>query len=82
MEFGLTLPQKGGGLYSFERHEYVPGLHRTLDVASQGFGSIWVNDHLSIDRAYMMECWTLLTRYFPDGIQCFHKHTILRQYRL
>ena len=21
-------------------------------------------------------------RYFPDGIQCFHKHTILRQSRL
>ena len=25
---------------------------------------------------------TVLTRYFPDGIQCFHKHTILRQSRL
>ena len=23
-----------------------------------------------------------LNRYFPDGIQCFHKHTILRQSRL
>ena len=23
-----------------------------------------------------------LSRYFPDGIQCFHKHTILRQSRL
>ena len=22
------------------------------------------------------------SRYFPDGIQCFHKHTILRQSRL
>ena len=24
----------------------------------------------------------LVVRYFPDGIQCFHKHTILRQSRL
>ena len=23
-----------------------------------------------------------VSRYFPDGIQCFHKHTILRQSRL
>ena len=23
-----------------------------------------------------------ISRYFPDGIQCFHKHTILRQSRL
>ena len=30
----------------------------------------------------LVQAASSFSRYFPDGIQCFHKHTILRQSRL
>ena len=43
------------------RSEFIPGLYRNLDVASQGFSSVWLNDHLESGEDFMMECWTMLT---------------------
>jgi hypothetical protein len=60
-EFGLTPPLGIRGLYDFPRSEFMPGLYRNLDVASQGFSSIWLNDHLESGEDFMMECWTMLT---------------------
>ena len=42
-----------------------------------------VDLHPIATRAFSFPCHEdSLNRYFPDGIQCFHKHTILRQSRL
>jgi alkanesulfonate monooxygenase SsuD/methylene tetrahydromethanopterin reductase-like flavin-dependent oxidoreductase (luciferase family) len=60
-EFGLTPPTGIRGLYDFPRSEFIPGLYRNLDVASQGFSSIWLNDHLESGEDFMTECWTMLT---------------------
>ncbi len=60
-EFGLTPPLGIRGLYDFPRSEFMPGLYRNLDVASRGFSSIWLNDHLESGEDFMMECWTMLT---------------------
>ena len=36
-------------------------LWSALDVATQGFKSIWVADHLNYSTEWRLECWTLLT---------------------
>ena len=40
--------------------EFPADLERALDVAVQGFSSIWVSDHLQAGNDYRLECWTLL----------------------
>lgn len=61
LEFGYC-PPSGNRLFETVRaREFVDDLHAVLDVATQGFASLWIPDHLQFERRYRLECWTLLT---------------------
>ena len=47
MEFGYNPPAGDRGLEVIVPRGYLGDLHRALDVASQGFTSLWVSDHLN-----------------------------------
>ena len=72
MEFGYNPPSGERGLETIRPREYLGDLHRSLDVATQGFTSLWVSDHLNYADEWRMECWTLLTwiaaRYPGQGL--------------
>ena len=40
---------------------FVADLQRVLDVATRGFSSVWISDHLMFEAKFRMECWTELT---------------------
>jgi alkanesulfonate monooxygenase SsuD/methylene tetrahydromethanopterin reductase-like flavin-dependent oxidoreductase (luciferase family) len=40
--------------------EFITDLHNALDVAVQGFGSVWISDHLQFQAKYRLEAWTEL----------------------
>ncbi len=61
MEFGYNPPAGDRGLEVIVPRDYLGDLHRALDVASQGFTSLWVSDHLNYADEWRVECWTLLT---------------------
>ena len=61
MEFGYNPPTGERKLEVIRPREYLSDLHGALDVASQGFRSIWISDHLNYSDEYRIECWTLLT---------------------
>jgi alkanesulfonate monooxygenase SsuD/methylene tetrahydromethanopterin reductase-like flavin-dependent oxidoreductase (luciferase family) len=61
MEFGYNPPTGDRNMELIRPREYLSDLHGALDVASQGFGSIWISDHLNYTDEYRIECWTLLT---------------------
>ncbi|HCV27688.1 MAG TPA: hypothetical protein DGB32_05140 [Dehalococcoidia bacterium] len=61
MEFGYNPPAGDRGLENIVPRDYLGDLHRSLDVASQGFTSLWVSDHLNYADEWRVECWTLLT---------------------
>lgn len=61
MEFGYDPPISSTSLEDFNRRDYLVNLGRALDVASQGFSSAWVSDHLMFDDSYLLECWTMST---------------------
>ncbi len=72
MEFGYNPPTGARGVEDIRPREFLSDLHRALDVASQGFGSLWVSDHLKYADDFRTECWTLLTwiaaRYPGPGL--------------
>ena len=61
MEFGYNPPAGDRGLEIIVPRDYLGDLHHSLDVASQGFSSLWVSDHLNYADEWRIECWTLLT---------------------
>jgi len=61
MEFGYNPPSGERGQELIRPREFLQDLHHSLDIASQGFGSLWVSDHLNYADEFRMECWTLLT---------------------
>ena len=61
MDFGYNPPTGERGLETIRPRDYLPDLHRSLDVASQGFSSLWISDHINYGSEFRMECWTLLT---------------------
>ncbi len=61
IEFGYNPPSGERGRETIRPREYLSDLHRALDVATQGFSSIWVSDHLNYAAEWRLECWTLLS---------------------
>ena len=61
IEFGYNPPAGERGREVIRPREYLSDLHRSLDVATQGFSSIWVSDHLNYGAEWRLECWTLLS---------------------
>jgi alkanesulfonate monooxygenase SsuD/methylene tetrahydromethanopterin reductase-like flavin-dependent oxidoreductase (luciferase family) len=69
VEFGYNPPTGDRGLERFGPDEFMPGLRRCLDFASQHFSSLWVSDHFGCDGKFRMECWTQLmwiAARYPD----------------
>ena len=61
MEFGYNPPTGARNMEVVRPREFLSDLDRALDVATQGFGSVWVSDHLNYSDEFRIECWTLLT---------------------
>ena len=61
MDFGYNPPTGERSLETIRPREYLSDLHRSLDVASQSFSSLWISDHINYGSEFRMECWTLLT---------------------
>lgn len=61
MEFGYNPPTGSRNMEIIRPSEFISDLHNALDVASHGFKSIWISDHLNYADEYRIECWTLLT---------------------
>ena len=69
IEFGYNPPSGDRGRETIRPREYMSDLKSALDVATQGFKSIWVADHLNYATEWRLECWTLLTwiaARYPD----------------
>jgi alkanesulfonate monooxygenase SsuD/methylene tetrahydromethanopterin reductase-like flavin-dependent oxidoreductase (luciferase family) len=67
MEFGYDPPVGDRGRETIRPSEFMADLTRALDIATQGFRSIWISDHLNYGQEWRLECWTVLmwvaTRY-------------------
>ena len=61
IEFGYNPPSGDRGRETIRPREYQSDLKAALDVATAGFKSIWVADHLNYSTEWRLECWTLLT---------------------
>lgn len=61
VEFGYNPPSGDRGQEHIRPREFLQDLHRSLDVASQGFDSLWVSDHLNYADEFRLECWTMLS---------------------
>ena len=61
VEFGYNPPSGDRGQEHIRPREFLQDLHRSLDVASQGFDSLWVSDHLNYAAEFRLECWTMLS---------------------
>jgi alkanesulfonate monooxygenase SsuD/methylene tetrahydromethanopterin reductase-like flavin-dependent oxidoreductase (luciferase family) len=61
MEFGYNPPAGERGREPIRPAEYMADLTRALDVATQGFRSVWISDHLNYGQEWRLECWTLLS---------------------
>ena len=61
VEFGYNPPSGERGQEHIRPREFLQDLHRSLDLASQGFGSLWVSDHLNYADEFRLECWTMLS---------------------
>lgn len=69
IEFGYNPPSGERGRETIRPQEYLSDLHSALDVATQGFSSIWVSDHLNYAAEWRLECWSLLSwiaARYPD----------------
>src|SRR5258706_7709182 len=60
IEFGYSPPVGDRGIERIRPHEFAADLQRALDVATRGFTSIWVSDHLMFESKFRLECWTEL----------------------
>ena len=60
VEFGYGPPAGERQFETVRPAEFISDLHRVLDVAAQGFGSLWIPDHLQFGTRYRLECWTML----------------------
>jgi len=69
IEFAYNPPAGDRGKETIRPEDYLSDLKKALDVATQGFSSIWVSDHLNYAEEWRLECWTLLTwiaSKYPD----------------
>lgn len=69
IEFGYNPPSGDRGKETIRPDEFLSDLEKALDVATKGFTSIWVSDHLNYAAEWRLECWTLLTwiaARYPD----------------
>ena len=60
IEFGYSPPVGDRGIEVIRPRDFVADLQHVLDVATKGFTSIWVSDHLMFETKFRMECWTEL----------------------
>ncbi len=60
MEFGYNPPVGDRGREAIRPAEFMGDLTRALDVATRGFRSIWISDHLNYGQEWRLECWTML----------------------
>jgi alkanesulfonate monooxygenase SsuD/methylene tetrahydromethanopterin reductase-like flavin-dependent oxidoreductase (luciferase family) len=60
LEFGYSPPVGDRGSELIRPREFVTDLHRALDLATRGFSSLWISDHLMFEAKYRIECWTQL----------------------
>ena len=61
IHFGYNPPSGERGQELIRPREFLQDLHHALDVASQGFDSLWVSDHLNYGDEFRLECWTMLS---------------------
>jgi alkanesulfonate monooxygenase SsuD/methylene tetrahydromethanopterin reductase-like flavin-dependent oxidoreductase (luciferase family) len=61
MEFGYNPPTGERGREPIRPDHYIPDLTRALDVATQGFRSVWISDHLNYGQEWRLECWSVLS---------------------
>lgn len=60
LEFGYNPPAGDRQFEHINTRTFVKDLHSVMDVASQGFTSVWMPDHLQFEKRYRLECWTEL----------------------
>lgn len=61
IEFGYSPPVGDRDFETINQQSFVSDLDTALEVASGGFSSVWISDHLMFERKIRIECWTLLT---------------------
>jgi alkanesulfonate monooxygenase SsuD/methylene tetrahydromethanopterin reductase-like flavin-dependent oxidoreductase (luciferase family) len=61
MEFGYNPPTGERGREAIRADHYIPDLTRALDMATQGFRSVWISDHLNYGQEWRLECWSVLS---------------------
>jgi alkanesulfonate monooxygenase SsuD/methylene tetrahydromethanopterin reductase-like flavin-dependent oxidoreductase (luciferase family) len=61
LEFGYNPPTGDRGRESIMPAAYMADLTRALDLATQGFRSIWISDHLNYAQEWRLECWSVLS---------------------
>ena len=61
MDFGYNPPTGPRSMEKIRPSFFSLDLEKTLNIASNGFKSIWVSDHLNYTDEFRLECWTLLT---------------------
>ena len=82
IEFGYNPPSGERGKEIIRHDLFLHDLEKALDVATQGFSSIWVSDHLNYNAEWRLECWTLLTwiaaRYPDVGLSTIVMNNLFR----
>lgn len=61
VEFGYSPPVGDREFEKINPDTFVGDLNDALSVASTGFSSVWISDHLMFEKKIRLECWTLLT---------------------
>ncbi len=61
IDFGYSPPVGDRDFESIDPRTFSADLSGALKVASRGFSSVWISDHLMFERKLRLECWTLLT---------------------
>ena len=62
IEFGYNPPSGDRGRETIRPQEYMSDLKSALDVATQGFKSIWVADHLNYSTEWRLGVLGLCSR--------------------
>ncbi|MQG18626.1 MAG: LLM class flavin-dependent oxidoreductase [SAR202 cluster bacterium] len=76
MDFGYNPPTGPRSMEKIIPSFFSSDLEKTLNIASNGFKSIWISDHLNYTDEFRLECWTLLT-WIAAKFPQFHLGTIV-----
>ena len=61
IDFGYSPPVGDRDFERIDPRTFPSDLTSALRIASRGFSSVWVSDHLMFESKLRLECWTLLT---------------------